>query len=78
MRLEVKNIGEKPFRFAEALHTYFHVGDVRQIEIQGLSETRYIDKTDDFQEKTQLETQLKLTGETDRIYLNTQANLHYL
>ena len=71
MRLEVKNTGEKTIRFAEALHTYFHVGDVRQIEIQGLSETRYIDKTDSFQEKMQFHPALNITGETDRIYLNT-------
>ncbi len=72
MQLEVKNSGDKSFRFAEALHTYFYVGDVRHIEIQGLSETHYIDKTDDFQEKTQSHPGLNITGETDRIYLNTK------
>lgn len=72
MRLEVKNTGDKTIRFAEALHTYFQVGDVRQIEIEGLETTRYIDKTDGFQEKTQSQSRLNITGETDRIYLNTE------
>lgn len=34
MQLEVKNIGDKSFTFEEALHTYFQVGDARQIEIR--------------------------------------------
>lgn len=71
MRLEVRNIGDKAFRFEEALHTYFHVGDVSQVEIEGLAETRYLDKTEGFAERTQLTHALKLNGETDRIYLDT-------
>lgn len=73
MQLEVTNIGAKVFTFEEALHTYLQVGDVRQIEIIGLAETPYIDKTDNFRQKTQLGARaLSIRGETDQVYLNTQ------
>ncbi len=73
MRFEVKNVGEKAFAFEEALHTYFQVGDVRQIEIEGLGETRFLDKTRNLQEDTQFHRAFGISGETDRIYLDTQA-----
>lgn len=73
MQLEVENRGTQSIRFEEALHTYFMVGDARKIEIEGLANTRFLDKTDGFQEKTQLENSLRLAGETDRVYLDTQA-----
>jgi glucose-6-phosphate 1-epimerase len=70
-RLTVANLGDSPLQIEEALHTYFAVGDAKQISIIGLSDTVYLDKTDDFRRKTQKESPLTLTGETDRPYLNT-------
>jgi glucose-6-phosphate 1-epimerase len=71
LRLTVDNQGSQPLHFEEALHTYFSVGDSQQISIIGLSDTDYLDKTDNFKKKHQTDPLLKLTGETDRPYLNT-------
>jgi len=71
VKLTVNNQGNKPLHFEEALHTYFSVGDSQQISIIGLSDTEYHDKTDDFKRKRQTDPLLKLTGETDRPYLDT-------
>ena len=71
IQLTVNNQGSTPLHFEEAFHTYFSVGDAQQISIIGLSDTDYLDKTDNFKKKHQTDPLLKLTGETDRPYLNT-------
>ncbi len=71
LQLTVANQGSAPLHFEEALHTYLSVGDARQVAIIGLSDTEYLDKTDGFKRKRQVESPFKLMGETDRPYLNT-------
>jgi glucose-6-phosphate 1-epimerase len=71
LKLTVTNQDSKPLHFEEAFHTYFSVGDSQQISIIGLSDTEYLDKTDNFNKKRQTDPLLKLTGETDRPYLDT-------
>ncbi len=71
LKLTVNNQSSKPLHFEEALHTYFYVGDSQQISIIGLSDTEYLDKTDNFKRKHQTDPLLHLTGETDRPYLDT-------
>jgi glucose-6-phosphate 1-epimerase len=75
MSLTIANLGKTPLRIEEALHTYFTVGDARQVSIGGLSGTEFIDKTDGFQRKRQNELVLTLVGETDRPYLNTDRTV---
>ncbi len=76
LRLTVENTSSEPFIFEEALHSYFSVGDARQISIYGLVNTDYLDKTDEFKHKTQTENILALTGETDRPYINTKSTVY--
>jgi glucose-6-phosphate 1-epimerase len=76
LQLTVKNQSGIPMSYEEALHSYFMVGDVRQVTINGLANTEYLDKTDDFKRKRQQEALLRLTGETDRPYLNTEASVN--
>jgi|AGTN01.1.fsa_nt_gi Uncharacterized enzymes related to aldose 1-epimerase len=73
LHLTVENRSEETISFEEALHTYFLVGDARQISIHGLEGTDYFDKTDKFKRKRQTESVLKLTGETDRPYVGAEA-----
>jgi glucose-6-phosphate 1-epimerase len=73
MSLEIRNPGTEPFTFEEALHTYFAVQYVREIEIAGLEGTDYLDKVDAMTRKNQGPGPIRFTGETDRIYLDTQA-----
>jgi glucose-6-phosphate 1-epimerase len=62
-----------PLVFEEAFHTYYAVADARQVTIDGLGGTEYIDKVDGFKRKRQTEPVLHLTGRTDRPYLSTSA-----
>jgi len=71
MDLDVR--AKKAFTFEEALHTYFAVGDVRQATVEGLENTDYLDKVENFKRKTQPPEPIRITGETDRVYLNTTA-----
>lgn len=69
--LQVRNTGSAAFRFEEALHSYFEVGDVRQVAIAGLRGTPYLDQLQGRRELVQQEDQLRFTAETDRIYRPT-------
>lgn len=71
LKLTVKNQAANPLHFEEAFHTYFAIGDAQQTSLIGLSDTDYLDKTDNYKKKHQSDPLLKLTGETDRPYLDT-------
>jgi glucose-6-phosphate 1-epimerase len=71
--LRVMNGGSEVLAFEEALHSYLAVGDVRQVRVQGLEGTTYIDKTDANKHKPQGNEAVTIGGETDRIYTNTRA-----
>jgi glucose-6-phosphate 1-epimerase len=76
LQLAVANQDTSPLHYEEAFHSYFSVGDAQQVSLIGLSDTDYLDKTDEFKPKHQKETLLKLTGETDRPYLNTVTTIN--
>ena len=62
------------FSFEEALHAYFRVGDVEEIQLQGLDATSFLDKTDRRAQKTQY-GELRFSGETDSVFLNTRHEI---
>jgi glucose-6-phosphate 1-epimerase len=68
LALAVRNEGEQPFRFTEALHSYLAVGDARQLRITGLERARYVDKADAGAVKTLGDAALRIEGETDRVF----------
>jgi glucose-6-phosphate 1-epimerase len=74
MELTVHHTGGEPFLFEEALHSYFHVGDVREVAVTGLAGTAYLDKTQAGKEMLQGVAPIKITCETDRVYLDTTAD----
>lgn len=53
----------------EALHSYFAVGDVRQVRVEGLAGATYVDKVADGARSTQ-DGEVTFAGETDRVYLS--------
>ena len=73
MTLEVENRDIGPFRFEEALHTYFAVRDVERVSVDGLQTTDYLDKVAAFARKPQGDAPIRFAGETDRVYLDTDA-----
>jgi D-hexose-6-phosphate mutarotase len=73
MTLEVRNVSREPMQFEDAMHTYFAVGDVQRTSIEGLDNVEFLDKVDASQRKTQPPEPIQITGETDRVYFNTEA-----
>lgn len=73
MAIEVRNTGTAAARFEEALHTYFAVTDVRNVTIEGLAGVEYLDKTEGFKRKREGAGLMRLTQESDRLYLNTRT-----
>jgi glucose-6-phosphate 1-epimerase len=73
MALRVENTGDAPFSFEEALHTYFTVGDIREVSVAGLEDTDYLDKVEGFARHRQGANPITFSGETDRVYLDTTA-----
>jgi glucose-6-phosphate 1-epimerase len=74
LELDVLNTGKTSFRFEEALHTYFRVGNIESVLVKGLDGVDYVDKTDDKRKKTQ-NGPIAIVSETDRVYLNTKADV---
>jgi glucose-6-phosphate 1-epimerase len=72
IELIARNPGDQPFVCGGALHSYYTVGDVRQITIHGLDGCDYLDKVEGFKRKQQ-HGSVTIEGETDRVYLDTAA-----
>ena len=75
MALTVANSASTPLRFEDALHTYFAMSDVRRVGVEGLAGATFVDKTDGGKRKTQDERVITISGETDRLYLDTPATI---
>ena len=73
MTLAVTNTGPAAFDFSEALHTYFRVRDVRETSVGGLHGVTYIDKLADGARRREEREGIVMTGETDRVYVDTDA-----
>ncbi len=69
-----RNLGDRPVALSQALHTYFAVGDIHQVSVEGLDGARYIDTLENWQHRQQ-QGDLRYEGETDRIYLDLPPTL---
>ena len=70
LELITHNNGNQPIKIGQALHTYFKVGDITNIQLYGLDDTDYLDKPDNFKRKVQ-HGPVTFEEEVDRIYLDT-------
>lgn len=73
MELEIENRGTAAIQCEEALHTYFQVGDIHNVQVRGLENTEYYDKADGLRRKRQDDQPIRFVAETDRAYLDTAA-----
>jgi glucose-6-phosphate 1-epimerase len=69
MELITTNAGSTAFRFEEALHTYFRVGDAERAEVRRLRGETFLDNMDGNREKTQ-QGDLTLSAPTDNAYIH--------
>lgn len=72
MSLSTHNLDGAPLVITDALHTYFKVGDVRQVSVRGLKGVTYVSKVESVR-KADAEEVIRFAGETDRVYVNTTA-----
>jgi glucose-6-phosphate 1-epimerase len=67
LALTTKNIDNKEFTITQALHTYLNVGDIEQVSVVGMDKLIYLDKLENYAEKTQ-SGDITVDKETDRVY----------
>lgn len=75
MKLTTEHRGSEACTISQALHTYLRVGDIAEVSIHGLADTAFLDKTRDMLRDTQSDLALRLGSETDRVYLDTVAEV---
>ncbi len=70
--------GDQNVSFENCLHTYFAVGDINRVTVAGLKGLTYRDKVENFASKIETAEAVKITAETDRIYLDTSGPVEIL
>lgn len=68
--LVTRNMGEHDFKMTEALHTYFAVSDVTNVQVEGLESVHFHDKAAGWVEGDQVGS-IAFAGEVDRVYVNS-------
>lgn len=68
--LTCRNTGAQKFDAGAALHTYFTVGHIDSVHLEGLDGRPYLDKVTGYDRKVQ-SGDIRFTQEVDRIYLDT-------
>ncbi|KAK9804099.1 hypothetical protein WJX73_007409 [Symbiochloris irregularis] len=72
--LEATNMSDAAFDITAALHTYFTVSSIDQVQITGV-DNKFLDNTQDMKESTSEPGPVTFSGEVDRIYVKTPDNL---
>ena len=71
LELITRNTGNEVFSITQAFHTYFQVGNIKQVKVLGLENTKYFDKLDEGVQKAQIGA-VTVSEEVDRIYTGVQ------
>jgi glucose-6-phosphate 1-epimerase len=69
--LVITNFSDREFHCENCLHTYFTVGDIKQVSVAGLQGVEYLDSLDGRTRKQEMANAIRFTGEVDRVYVNT-------
>jgi glucose-6-phosphate 1-epimerase len=77
MELIATNTGSEPFRFEEALHTYFRVAQAESAGVRGLDQVAYLDNMDGNREKIQ-SGDVVMAGPTDNAYLDAHGSVELI
>jgi D-hexose-6-phosphate mutarotase len=76
MELNVENASDADeFAFDSCFHTYFNVGDIREVSIAGLLGAEYLDQCDRMTRKKESGDCLRISREVDRVYFDTKASV---
>jgi D-hexose-6-phosphate mutarotase len=75
LTLSTRNTGTSAPPLTQALHSYFRVGDIERVHVEGLAGRDYIDKVHGNRRKMQADERLHIDREIDRIYLGDTAKV---
>lgn len=75
LTLEVENLDDGPLVFEEALHAYYSVSDIHQIEVSGAGDTDYLDRAHHAKREHLPAGSIRFAGETDQLHLNTRTSV---
>jgi glucose-6-phosphate 1-epimerase len=64
LELNIRNTGSDAFLLSEAMHSYFAVSNVRNVRVENLDETEYLDFAGDGRRRTHGKGPFSLKGET--------------
>lgn len=65
------NRGNYDFKLSQALHSYFNVSNISNIEVKGLEDTEYFDSLTN--QTLRQQGAITFDSEVDRVYLDTEA-----
>ena len=69
------NDGEIALPLSQALHTYFRIGDIHQVHIDGLDGCRYLNTLESWEDEHLQVDAVRFTAETDRIYMDVPGEV---
>ncbi len=75
LELTIQNPGAEAFEFTAALHSYLTVGDAAEAGVYGLQGCHYVDKVKGGVVETANDSILRISSETDRVYVDAPGNL---
>ncbi len=75
LALTTRNTGAEPFTITQALHTYFHVGDIAAVRVEGLEGCDYIDKAVSGDPRIRQDGPILIDRELNRIYLGCPGSV---
>jgi glucose-6-phosphate 1-epimerase len=64
---------DQNFSFETCFHSYFAVGDIAAVSVAGLKGATYLDKVENFTQKTETSDAIKIAGEVDRVFLDASG-----
>ncbi len=74
LEMIVTNHGANAATFENCLHTYFRIGAISAVSIQGLAGATYLDQITS-ETSTEGAEPITITGEVDRVYLNSTSTV---
>ncbi len=74
LSLTTENLDQTPFTITEALHSYFHVGAIDAVTINGLEDVSYTDALDHMHHDAS-GAPLIVEEEVDRVYTDTEEHV---
>ena len=75
LNLKTTNLSDSPFVISEGYHTYFYISDIENIKVNGLEDSVYTDKADNFSRGIE-ENSISFSNEFDRAYTNTSNDCY--